>query len=260
MNTSDTESARTAAKRKIAEIICNRIAEGETLEHICSARHMPAVRTFCDWRMRDPEIHHLYVTAWAARAERLAHEILQIIDEPVLTYQRDGETRIDPASVADKRLRAEGRKWVFIALRLERCPELHSTDPTNPEVGTRVPARPHSPPPPPATEPWPDPADLLESVKHMSPTLVVTEAERAGGSVYIEDATYAQAPLDAEGYPILPPLDESASPLERARYGSISLTCTLAKYSGVPITIGAPGSTSNPPPADAPGGGGGFPA
>lgn len=102
--------------QKLADEICERLSKGEPLAQICRDAHMPAVRTVYDWR----DEHESFAAGFArARDEGfdvIALDSLSIIDTPPERYMTEMGERIDPASVAWAKSRAEQRlkllaKW-----------------------------------------------------------------------------------------------------------------------------------------------------
>jgi hypothetical protein len=66
---------------KIAETICDRLGEGESLRAICTDPAMPAKATVCRWLARNPEFRRQYALARQFQAERFADEMLNILDD-----------------------------------------------------------------------------------------------------------------------------------------------------------------------------------
>jgi len=86
---------------KVGADICRRIAEGESLSHICADPRMPDVRTVLRWAGSDVEgFRQLYARAMEARAHLLAEEILELADAA------------DPENVQAQKLKVDTRKWV----------------------------------------------------------------------------------------------------------------------------------------------------
>jgi hypothetical protein len=82
----------------VAEEICERIAEGESVAKICKDDRMPALRTVWRWMREYPEFRHDYDDAKEACAEFYAQNILQIADDLSIP-------------VNDRRLMIDARKW-----------------------------------------------------------------------------------------------------------------------------------------------------
>jgi hypothetical protein len=87
---------------EIAQTICERLVNGESLRAICADPAMPARATVFRWLARNQEFRQLYALARQCQAEDLADEILKIADDSSRDYKKkigaDGEvTRVvDP--------------------------------------------------------------------------------------------------------------------------------------------------------------------
>lgn len=67
----------------IAEEICNRISEGETLRAICRDKGMPW-RTVFDWLKAHPDFAERYQAARDLGMDAIAEDILHIADTPMV--------------------------------------------------------------------------------------------------------------------------------------------------------------------------------
>ena len=88
---------------ELAETICQRLAEGESLRHICKADDFPDHSTVTQWVVQDREgFSNQYARARQAQALLWADEIVSIADnkEPTEIHQRS-------------RLRVDTRKWLL---------------------------------------------------------------------------------------------------------------------------------------------------
>ncbi len=100
MPMNDTRSAtttETARKRgrpstyseETAELIWQRLIEGESLRQICCDETMPSRRTVFQWLARYPDFARLYAAARQAQADGLAGQILEIAEsEPDIARAR----------------------------------------------------------------------------------------------------------------------------------------------------------------------------
>ena len=101
--------------QEMADIICERIADGESLRQICSEETMPNKATVFRWLGKFKEFSDQYARARENQAETLADEITNIADETmVIVKEKDGFTEVvlDSTAVARNRLRIDTRKWV----------------------------------------------------------------------------------------------------------------------------------------------------
>lgn len=85
----------------VADTICERIAQGESLRGICADKGMPSITTVHKWLIEQPEFAKQYVRAREEQAEFYADQIVSIADEAIA----------DPAYVAKARLQIDARKW-----------------------------------------------------------------------------------------------------------------------------------------------------
>lgn len=101
--------------QKIADTICMRLAEGESLRKICADEAMPSAVTVFKWLSDETKTEFVkqYARAREAQADTLADEILEIADDGTRdTYiDSEGNERTDQDVIARSRLRVDARKW-----------------------------------------------------------------------------------------------------------------------------------------------------
>jgi hypothetical protein len=93
----------------IADEICTRLANGESLRAICNSDRddfMPAAGTVLRWVSQNEEFREQYVRAREIQAETHADDIVAIADGTSL----GGEEKV--SLTARDRLRVDARKWV----------------------------------------------------------------------------------------------------------------------------------------------------
>lgn len=110
----------------VADTICLRIAEGESLRAICSDDDLPVCSTVFKWLNERKEFAEQYARAREEQADFYAEQIIEIADEEVTMVKRskhsggapeddteDNEVEVafDPTAVARNRLRVDARKW-----------------------------------------------------------------------------------------------------------------------------------------------------
>lgn len=86
---------------ELADLICERIAAGESLRSICKDDGIPASSTIFKWLNENKEFSEQYARAREAQVEGLIDELVEIADE---TDQEAG-------AVAQSKLRIDTRKW-----------------------------------------------------------------------------------------------------------------------------------------------------
>jgi hypothetical protein len=93
---------------EIAETICDRLADGESLRAICADPAMPARATVFRWLARNKEFRRWYAIARECQMEDLVDEILEIVD--------DSSGYVDREHIAHSRLRLAARKMALARL------------------------------------------------------------------------------------------------------------------------------------------------
>ena len=103
----------TVYNQRIADRICDRLAEGEQLDVICSDPGMPPASTVRRWACEGREpFSSSYARARSIGYERLVSELLAISDADCTGP--DG--RADNALVQKQRLQADTRRWLLSKL------------------------------------------------------------------------------------------------------------------------------------------------
>ena len=98
----------------VADTICERLVEGESLRSICRDPDMPAVSTVFRWLRMVEGFSEQYARAKESQADTYADEIVAIAD-------RDAAIDDDNAVMtARDRLRIDARKWVAAKLKPKR--------------------------------------------------------------------------------------------------------------------------------------------
>ncbi|MGY6770174.1 terminase small subunit-like protein [Komagataeibacter sp. NFXK3] len=97
---------RSTYSRRLADEICLRLADGQSLRAICADPALPHRATILRWLRDNPAFRALYDTAREAAADTLAEEIIAIAD--CATGRED---------VPAIKLRMEARMWVATRLR-----------------------------------------------------------------------------------------------------------------------------------------------
>lgn len=100
--------------QEVADEICERIADGESLRTICRYENMPARATVFKWLADIKSFSDQYARAREAQADLMAEEILEIADDGLNdTYVDDnGNKRTDQEVIGRSRLRVDARKWL----------------------------------------------------------------------------------------------------------------------------------------------------
>ena len=110
---------------ELADLICDRIASGESLRMICMEPGMPAASSVYLWLSSKPGFSDKYAHARAAQADVYAQEIVDIADMCE-----------DPAKA---RLQMDARKWAASKLAPKKYGDKldlnHGGQPDNPVTG-----------------------------------------------------------------------------------------------------------------------------
>jgi hypothetical protein len=114
----------------MANLICLRIAEGESLREIVKTEGMPERATIYEWLLRRPDFADQYTRAREEQADTLADEIIAIADEqpeiiPVID-KRTGELiehKLDGAFLQWQKNRIDARKWTAMKLKPKKYGE-----------------------------------------------------------------------------------------------------------------------------------------
>jgi hypothetical protein len=111
--------------QEIADAICEKIADGESLRSICLSEEMPGRSTVFRWLAENKTFQHQYARAREEQADALFDEILQIADDGLNdTYtDDDGNVRTNQDVIARSRLRVDSRKWMAGKLRPKKYGE-----------------------------------------------------------------------------------------------------------------------------------------
>ena len=104
----------------LANEICARIADGESLRAICRDEGMPDPSTVRRWLASRDDFHIQYARAREEQAEAIFEEMLEIADDGSNDWMersgKDGETGdtvVDHEHVSRSKLRIDTRKWML---------------------------------------------------------------------------------------------------------------------------------------------------
>lgn len=91
---------------QVADEICERIADGESLRSICRDAYMPSKATVFRWLAEKQDFQDQYIRAREAQADSLVDDMLDIADgKKALLEGSDPDVQRD-------RLAVETRKWI----------------------------------------------------------------------------------------------------------------------------------------------------
>lgn len=93
---------------ELADAICERLADGESLRSICCDEKLPNKATVFRWLAKNGDFRDQYARAREAQADSLVDEIIDIADDAGLS---------EAFEVQQARLRVDSRKWLAGKLR-----------------------------------------------------------------------------------------------------------------------------------------------
>lgn len=103
--------------QEVADEICERMADGESLRSICSADKMPNRATVARWLASNEQFRDQYAHACELRTDELFDQMLEIADTPqVGTKSVSKATGIEITEadmIEHRRLQVEARKWAL---------------------------------------------------------------------------------------------------------------------------------------------------
>lgn len=105
--------------KELSDLICKRIAQGESVRSICKEEKMPNADTIYAWLLEDDkkEFSDKYARARNIQAELMFEELLEIADDGTNDWmtltRRDGsEISVEDREVVNRsKLRVDTRKW-----------------------------------------------------------------------------------------------------------------------------------------------------
>jgi hypothetical protein len=98
--------------QEIADLICEKLCDGESLRAICLSDDMPSRSTVFKWLNDNQYFSDQYARAKEEQAESLADDIIAIADQ----YDTAKDT-LQPDLVQRAKLRIDSRKWVASKLK-----------------------------------------------------------------------------------------------------------------------------------------------
>lgn len=116
--------------QETADVICERIANGESLRSICDDEGMPSKSTVCKWLNQEPDFSDQYRRAREAQADALFDDILTIADDGRNDWMEkvnaDGENigwQVNGEAMRRSQLRIDARKWMAGKLKPKKYGE-----------------------------------------------------------------------------------------------------------------------------------------
>jgi hypothetical protein len=103
--------------QELANIICRRISEGESVRTICKDEDMPDAGTIYNWLLDETKelFFKQYTRARDVQAEVLFEEIIELADSSLTDIV--GDDKSDSARVQARKLQIDARHWHLSKLR-----------------------------------------------------------------------------------------------------------------------------------------------
>lgn len=104
---------------KLADEICQMIAQGQSVRSICAKKDMISMQTFFRWRRENEKFREQYARACEERSYAYAEDIIEIADNATNDYMEklEGDGYIfNSENVQRSRLRIDTRKWLMSKL------------------------------------------------------------------------------------------------------------------------------------------------
>jgi len=108
--------------QKLADEICSKLAEGESMRTVCKPTNMPCKATLFKWLRTKEEFLDQYTRAKLESADALTDEMLDIADDATNDWmERQGKDaegyEVNGEHIQRSRLRIETRKWLSSKLK-----------------------------------------------------------------------------------------------------------------------------------------------
>lgn len=127
--------------QELADLICEKLADGESMRKVCEAECMPAKRTIFNWLRTNEEFLHQYEKAKVEAADKYAEEIIEIADDGrndyIMRQNADGSEYevVNTEHIQRSRLRVDARKWVSSKLKPKKYGDKVTTELTGKDGG-----------------------------------------------------------------------------------------------------------------------------
>ena len=125
-----------------ADIICARLAMGESLRSVCKSDDMPSAQTIFNWMRSYPQFLEQYARAKEESADAMAEEILDIADDGSNDWMeqldKDGECigyKLNGEHVQRSRLRVDTRKFLMAKMKPKKYGEKVMNEHSGPDGG-----------------------------------------------------------------------------------------------------------------------------
>jgi hypothetical protein len=116
--------------QEVADLICEKLCDGESLRAICLSDDMPSRSTVFKWLNDNQYFSDQYARAKEEQAEALADDIIAIADQ----YDTAKDT-LQPDLIQRAKLRIDSRKWVASKLKPKKYGDKVQSEISGPDGG-----------------------------------------------------------------------------------------------------------------------------
>lgn len=128
---------------KMADVICQEIAQGQSLKKICERDDRPDQKTVFNWLHKYPEFLQKYARAREAQMDAMSEEILEIADTPIEGERTEEGTNAEGGysktiredMLGHRRLQVDARKWLMSKLAPKKYGDKLVTEQSGPDGG-----------------------------------------------------------------------------------------------------------------------------
>lgn len=120
----------TKYSNKLADLICARLSEGQSLRTVCKSNDMPCKTTVFMWLRTNEQFLNQYTRAKEESADALTDEMLDIADdgqndwmERIEEDDQPGGYQLNGEHIQRSKLRIETRKWLATKLKPKKYGE-----------------------------------------------------------------------------------------------------------------------------------------
>ena len=119
--------------QELANVICERIADGESLRSVCRDKKMPSRDAVYSRLITHPDFADQYARACEIRADYVFDEMFEIADTPQLgvktVIKPDGSVETTEGDMIEhRRLRIDARKWALARMSPRKYGDRQTTD------------------------------------------------------------------------------------------------------------------------------------
>lgn len=112
---------------ELADLICERLANGESMRSVCRDESMPAMSSVFKWLREIPQFSQQYAKAKEESADALVEDMLDIADDGtndwMEKHDKDGENigwQLNGEHIQRSKLRVDVRKWAASKLKAKK--------------------------------------------------------------------------------------------------------------------------------------------